>query len=205
MSEATATAGRRQRRWQDVHDRLYEAAAELFVRKGFGNTSFDEIADLADVARKTAFNHFPRKKDFIREWGVRRRAQASAAISAELLDHPDLEVVLRKYLAQMASLSTEQRPLTRAMMAGWRECGGPFDGDTHVLIEVFTDLVQAAVERGQTRQTAEPRRVATLLYSAYFGVLFDWSEGGEPPFDLNEEFMRVLDVILGGLLNAPAD
>jgi AcrR family transcriptional regulator len=57
--------GRRERRWREVHDRVYDAALELFLAQGFVATSYDEIAERADVARKTAFNHFPRKIDFI--------------------------------------------------------------------------------------------------------------------------------------------
>lgn len=37
----------------------------LFVEKGFDSTTMEDIAELADVARATVFNHFPRKSAFL--------------------------------------------------------------------------------------------------------------------------------------------
>lgn len=55
-------------RGHEVHDRVCDAALQLSLVPGFVATSYDEIAERADVARRTAFNHFPRKIDFISEW-----------------------------------------------------------------------------------------------------------------------------------------
>ncbi|MGH3767066.1 MAG: TetR family transcriptional regulator [Pseudonocardiaceae bacterium] len=38
---------------------IAEAAARLFVQRGFDAVTVDEVAEAADVARKTVFNYFP--------------------------------------------------------------------------------------------------------------------------------------------------
>ncbi len=53
---------RRQRKWQVVHQNLLEAADELFRERGIAGATLDDIADAADVARQTLFNHFPYKE-----------------------------------------------------------------------------------------------------------------------------------------------
>ena len=140
-----AKQDRRQRRWHEAHDRLYQAACELFLESGYANTSVDDIAERADVARKTAFNHYPRKRDFIAEWGRRRRQRVIDAISAELADDPRLEPVLRRYFAELAAINVAERALTIRMSLGWRQSGGPFDADPHPLVDVLRGFLTDAI------------------------------------------------------------
>lgn len=58
---------RRERRKQEIHARLLDAARTLFEQKGFAATTVDEICARADVAQKTFFNHFPTKHHVVRE------------------------------------------------------------------------------------------------------------------------------------------
>ncbi len=44
---------------------IQEAALELFVEHGYGNTTLKEIAELADVAPRTLTHHFPAKHDLL--------------------------------------------------------------------------------------------------------------------------------------------
>jgi AcrR family transcriptional regulator len=46
----------------------------------------DDIAERADVARATVFNHFPRKAAFIDEWTARRQERAAVALGINDLD-----------------------------------------------------------------------------------------------------------------------
>ena len=192
---------RRQRRWHQAHDRLYAAACELFLEQGYLGTSVEEIAERADVTRKTAFNHYARKRDFIGEWGRRRRQQVLDALSPVLMAESQLDVVLRHYFAELAAINLDQRALTICMSAGWRESGGPFDEDPHELIQVFRGFIQEAADRGEISTAVDAARMATVLYSSYFGLLYDWCEGAVdvPPFNLNEAFTQLLDVVLAGL------
>ncbi|MBC3842329.1 helix-turn-helix transcriptional regulator [Streptacidiphilus sp. 4-A2] len=70
---AEATLGRRERNKRRVKERIYSCAMELFTEKGYEHTSVDEIAEAADVARGTFFNHYQRKEDLITAWEGRRR------------------------------------------------------------------------------------------------------------------------------------
>lgn len=54
--------GRRQRKRIALHQTLLRVARELFHERGVGGTTMDDIAESADVARQTVFNHFPYKE-----------------------------------------------------------------------------------------------------------------------------------------------
>lgn len=200
-AQAAVEPERRQRRWHEAHDRLYDAACELFVESGYLGTSVDEIAERADVARKTAFNHYPRKRDFIGEWGSRRRQRVRDSLSPAIEGDADLAVVLRRYFAELAAINNDERALTICMHLGWRECGGPFDADPHELMSVFQEFISVAVARGEAPGVVDTAHLATVLYSSYFGLLYDWCNGSvsTAPFDLDDAFSRMLDIVLGGL------
>ncbi|MGI8968541.1 MAG: TetR/AcrR family transcriptional regulator [Chloroflexota bacterium] len=59
--------GRRERKRQAVHQNLLETASRLFAEQGVSRTTVDDIAEAADVARQTVFNHFPYKEAFTLE------------------------------------------------------------------------------------------------------------------------------------------
>ena len=75
---AVAVPDRRTRRRQESRERVYRAAVELFVERGFEATTMDDIADRADVARATVFNYFQRKTAFLDQWSALRRQKALA-------------------------------------------------------------------------------------------------------------------------------
>jgi AcrR family transcriptional regulator len=57
-----APPGRRERRKQALHQHIFDVATGLFTRQGFQATTVEQIADAADVAPATFFNHFQNKQ-----------------------------------------------------------------------------------------------------------------------------------------------
>ncbi|SDM47074.1 TetR/AcrR family transcriptional regulator [Allokutzneria albata] len=57
--------GRRERKKQRTRAAIVEAAAELFERKGYEQTTVAEIAAAADLSTRTFFLHFPSKEDLL--------------------------------------------------------------------------------------------------------------------------------------------
>jgi AcrR family transcriptional regulator len=87
---------RRQRKRQALHANLLIAADQLFRERGMSQTTVDDIAEAADVARQTVFNHFPYKEAFALELGA-ASIQSVAQRAHALLESgvPALEVLER--------------------------------------------------------------------------------------------------------------
>jgi AcrR family transcriptional regulator len=59
----SALQDRRTRKRLATRQKISDIVSRLFVERGFDQVTVDEIAEAADVARMTVFNHFRRKED----------------------------------------------------------------------------------------------------------------------------------------------
>ncbi len=67
MMSEVATEGRREKRKRALRAHIYEVARGLFVAQGFERTTVEQIAEAADIAPATLFNHFQNKNALLRE------------------------------------------------------------------------------------------------------------------------------------------
>jgi AcrR family transcriptional regulator len=58
-------SGLRERKKQATRIAIRDAAMALFEQQGFAHTTFDRIAEAADVSRATVFSYFPTKEEIV--------------------------------------------------------------------------------------------------------------------------------------------
>ena len=71
--------GRRERRRQETHARIFESAMRLFAERGFANTPVEDITEAAAVAKGTFFNYFPTKEAILEALAERQLGVVKAA------------------------------------------------------------------------------------------------------------------------------
>jgi TetR/AcrR family transcriptional regulator, regulator of autoinduction and epiphytic fitness len=74
---------------------IVEAAERLFLERGFGSVTMDELAEAAGVARRTLYNQFASKEEIFREMLLRVSAQLETAFPPGVETQGDVEDVLR--------------------------------------------------------------------------------------------------------------
>lgn len=57
--------GLRERKRRETSKRIEEASIRLFLQRGYGETTIDEIADAAGISRRTFFHYFKSKDDIM--------------------------------------------------------------------------------------------------------------------------------------------
>ena len=187
----------RARNRQERRDRVYRAAIDLFVEQGYGDTTMEDIADRAGVARATVFNHFERKAAFLDEWASRRRSNARASLFQQGIGD-DVRGRLARYLAELASLSTNSRDETVAVLGAAAHSMNIYTSPA-LADDLAEDLAEGQ-RQGRIRLDVDPRRAGSLLAAGYFLTLDKWA-GGEPEsFELRDELMAMLDLLIFGLL-----
>jgi AcrR family transcriptional regulator len=201
VGPVAAVPDRRTRRRQEGRDRVYRAAVELFVERGFDATTMEDIADRADVARATVFNYFQRKTAFLDQWSALRRQKALAAIQRRHLSDHALPEILGRYMIELARLSTHARTETVALMGAaihtTNVLGNP------ALAHAMTGFIARAQTAGEVRADVEVELAGTLVATGYFAILSQWISAEPMPFDLESRLLELVDLICTGLIAAP--
>jgi len=87
---------------------IVEAAERLFLERGFGAVSMDDLAEAAGVARRTLYNQFASKQEIFREMLTTVSGQLEHALPPGVETRGDVEDVLR--LIARAILGLHERP-----------------------------------------------------------------------------------------------
>ncbi|MEU1163017.1 helix-turn-helix domain-containing protein [Streptomyces sp. NPDC005921] len=151
--EAGAAVGRQERKRRKLYDQLYDTAVGLFVTHGFEATTMDQIAEAADVARATVFNHYSQKVGFLEEWGARRRARVAGILGAEHAENLPVDDRLHRYLKEMADLNIASRAETTVLMDASARYGRLLQ-DPSLEVEL-TRIVEEGRRRGDSDPLAE--------------------------------------------------
>ncbi|GAA0315402.1 TetR/AcrR family transcriptional regulator [Streptomyces turgidiscabies] len=202
-TEGGATVGRQERRRRKLHDQLYETAVGLFVAQGFESTTMEQIAEAADVARATVFNHFAQKIGFLEEWGARRRARVADILGAQHAETLPVGDRLRRYLKEMADLNVASRAETAVLMEASARYGRLLQ-DPSLEVELAR-IVEEGLRRGEIRTDIDKDQAGVLLAASYFSTILRWTREEPAPFDLHRRLDSALDIILRGLVADRAD
>ena len=83
---------------------IVHAAQKLFLQRGFGSVSMDELAEAAGVARRTLYNQFASKEEIFREMLLGLSRQLENAFPVGMETKGDVEDVLRVVACVIADL-----------------------------------------------------------------------------------------------------
>lgn len=106
--------GLRERKKAQTRQAIADAAARLFAERGFEATTVEEVAEAAQVTKKTVFNHFPTKEDLALDRADRREQDLVAAIR----DRPEGTTVLDAFRALSHRHVGELAAIRRHVRAG---------------------------------------------------------------------------------------
>ena len=93
MPETSASPGRRERKKQRTRDDLMAHAARLFAKKGFDETTTEDIAEAADLSQRTFFRHFSSKEAVLYGDMENQRDRMHAALLERPTDEPVIHAV----------------------------------------------------------------------------------------------------------------
>lgn len=195
--------GRRQRRIERRKREILAAAARVFARKSYANTTTKEIADEADIAEGTLYNYFGGKREIL----LAIANESEALMEQVLLKEEgleDREAVVRLF-EQGLSLFETQLPFVRTLfIEAW------VDDDilheftvaqlrrVHRRLEAYiTEHIDAGVLR-----SVEPALCARLALGMFGALVVPALRGIEPPPAPEERHAlaeAVVDILLDGI------
>jgi len=169
---------RRERRKLEVHNRILDAAADLFDRNGFGATKVSEICTRADVAHKTFFNHFPSKQGLLREL-------ASVHLDTLLGDLEETRKLpgstrdrLHFFFERVADNAQSAGPMRRELVTEVIHVAHEAQTETEQarkLHAAFGSLIHDGIERGDVTSRHAPETLIDILMGAFYALMFNWA------------------------------
>ncbi|HEX4483872.1 MAG TPA: TetR family transcriptional regulator [Solirubrobacteraceae bacterium] len=177
MPSTTETVGLRERNKLRRRERITDAALRLFAERGFDGVTIDEIADAAEVSRRTFFRYFARKEDVIVAWKQQMADQLRTALAERPDDEQPLDAV-RGALATVTAGYAERPELTLGLMRLFE--GGPtlrVDADYEDWDTVLADGIARRMGLDAARDPA-PRLIAGVGFAVLTATIETWAAGG---------------------------
>src|SRR5260370_17214212 len=119
LRNSAPSPGRRQRRSAEIRDRLFRAALNLFAKKGFAETTVEDITEAADVGKGTFFNYFPSKDHILLAFGEMQLAKLEAAVEMARQTNEPMPAFLRSLGARMTQEPTRNPEIIRAILQSY--------------------------------------------------------------------------------------
>lgn len=199
-SEAGPGQGRMERKKQELRKKIITVAMNLFERQGFGTTTMEQIAEEADIARKTLYNYFPVKEAIADEY-VRDVSRGLAEKTFETLGRlPDTRTRLLEALNNAYGW-VEVNPEITGVVLAYRFKTSYQAGKK--LEPTGTETVMAEIiRRGQQSGEIEPGISAELMV-LYLDMLrgtmvMEWLKNPSG-VKLGDRIAQLVDMVLYGI------
>ncbi len=179
LAKSPPELSRRERRKLEMRARILETARELFSEQGFQETRVADVAERADIAQKTFFNHFPTKLDLLREIahaGIERLMFEIEDIRKAEIGTPER---IHRFFDTVAAHITEAGPRNRELLV---ELVHLISGDAAERSEqvrrlhaAFRGIVDDGLAQGDVTRRHDPQALTEMILGAYYVLIFNYA------------------------------
>ncbi|MFM0733366.1 TetR/AcrR family transcriptional regulator [Paraburkholderia sediminicola] len=196
--------GRRARKRQSTLESVASLAGDLFQRDGYESVTMEQIAQVADIARGTLYNHFPTKEAVLASWIQQELARDLQDFASDMNADMEFADGVPRLLDLSAQWCTAHRELLppylkfcfQGMQASMTADGG--EG----LVALYAQMIRTSQRAGKIRSDLGAVHLATLFHHLYLGALMRWL--ALPDLELRHEFALAIDVFLQGSARMPS-
>jgi AcrR family transcriptional regulator len=189
---------RRERKKKQTRLRLMEVALELFQEGGYDETTVEQIAAGADVAKGTFFNYFETKDAILPALVAWRLKELEDALLLERGAPKSPVARIKMALCLIAQDPLIQRPLaeqvfTAVMHHQQTRTARP----GRALVRLLAEQVRQAQTVGEVRPEIDPLNLSSMIHAVFFQQMILYHHGHRPA-PLQEMLDGAIDLLLDG-------
>ena len=188
--------GRRDRKRRELRERVYEVARELFQSRGFESTTVEQIAEAADIAPATFFNHFQSKRAVLAMMTSEVVAYVGALADAHLSGDGPIGDQLVGLAKDAGAQIAENRGVARDVVLDFVRTNARPDDTTPYLGRIH-EPIAAMIERGQAggeiRTDEDARFLAEMVVGALNAAITHWLS--DPDYPIAERLPRAAQFV----------
>jgi AcrR family transcriptional regulator len=185
---------------EKAKDRIVEAAREIFSKKGYHDTTMDDVAERLGVSKGALYQYFPSKEELYREILTARFHSMESMIASELTGGSFAECCqaflenLIKYSSglgfgfEVLSEATRNPALAKVARDHYRETA-----------QAVQECLDEWKKRGSLRKDFDTHLFAKGLVALFDGMTVYLAIGTEPP-EVRKIFAGFIDVVERGIL-----
>jgi AcrR family transcriptional regulator len=200
---AALNDGRRQRKRQQLADRVAAVGFGLFEQHGYEAVTMEHIAAAADIAKGTLYKYFPVKDALLAHQFQQDIAAGLSALWQVLEKQHSFAAQMKSLLHASAKWNAARRcylPHYVRHQFSIANLARPDDTRQHRRSgegQLFERLCIAGQERGDVRSDLPAAQLAVTLECLYLGATLIWS--GMPNGNLKQAFDSLLTLALNGV------
>ena len=175
-SLASSPSDRRSRRSAELRERLFHAALALFAKKGFAETTVEDITNAADVGKGTFFNYFPSKDHILLAFGDMQLAKLQSAVDEARRSSTPMPDFFRSLGKLMTTEPTRNPDIIRAILLAFLSSTPVREGmlDLQKRVLAFhSEMIQLGQQRGEIRDDLPPLEIAQVFRQTDLRHSFD--------------------------------
>jgi len=177
---------------------IFAASVNLFIEKGFRETSMREIAAAADMGKSSLYDYF-KTKDEILLWGVEDELYDLSTLTQETVRQPipavdRLRLVMQAHLDYLLARKDFYLKLSFEVQRLAIESQKRVQAKRHAYQDLIRQLIEEGIQEGAFRPV-NSLMVTRLLITALTPTVFTSRPTGTPQEMLKEAF----DVIMKGI------
>lgn len=201
----TRPAGRMERKKEETHNRIIDAALDLFHRQGLEATTMEQIAETADVAKGTLYNHFPAKEAIISAFMQRSFRTQNDERVAKLRALPNTrERMIRIFNALIDGVRREREIFEIFMAYRMKQVLSfrPDEGDQSGLLLLIREIIRLGLDEGDLRRDLPEVLLEDLFQFAFIAAVKPFFLD-PATFDQRASIEACVDIFLNGAGNRP--
>jgi len=201
----SAPANRRERQSLERRERLFRAALDLFARKGFDETTVEDITNAADLGKGTFFNYFPSKDHILLAFGEMQLGKLRAAADEARVKNEPIRVFLRSLGARMTQEPIRNPAIIRILLKAFLTDSPVRESVVDLqnrVIAIHAEIIRLGQKRGEIRDDLPPEVLAHVFRQTVFGTLLIWALYGDAT--LLTRIEDAFEVLWTGLAPRPA-
>ncbi len=186
-----------------THQKILDAAAELFQEHGFENTTMAQIVEKANIVKGTFYQHFPTKVDLLVALGWLDSAERVRNLIGEVERGASPLDALQRFYSVMAQWFEAHPAIAEDVIISAIRRHDSDSGRPESASHDFTMLMlQIAQKRDEVRVDIDPSTQAIVIGGAFTLAVIDWSREPKPK-KLQESFASCFRIFLQGAAAPP--
>ena len=183
--------------------RILDAAVKLFSKKGYEQTSIEELAREAGVGKGTVYSYFHNKRDIVKAFCDDMLDFTRSELAAKT--NPDTPLTGQLMVIFMSDFTyiAENRQFSRVFLQEKvfpKEVFSEEDFETqNDYFEMLYPIYERAKERGELKKELELLHISGHFYALYLLLVSCWYTGMIPTENIPEAMETMINQSLDGL------